>query len=234
MLISGIHNTTLLDYPGKVAATVFTGGCNFRCPFCHNGGLVINAESIMTDAELMKFLRKRKGVLDAVCITGGEPTLQKDLMEILCRIKSLGYSIKLDTNGYNPGVLRNVIDGHLVDYVAMDIKAAPYNYSNATGIKYVDISLIKESAECIMQSGINYEFRTTLVKGIHCKDEMQGISELINGATAYYLQSYKNNDNEIHRISGMNMEYLSFNKEELEEYLNEAKTFSEAYLRGID
>ena len=203
MFILGLTKTTLLDYPEHVAATIFTGGCNFRCPFCHNRDLVLVQESFhalqvtpYTEEGILAFLRKRAGVLTGVCITGGEPTLQKDLPDFLARIKELGLLVKLDTNGYQPNVLRHLLNKRLIDYCAMDIKNSPEKYSVTTGLKSCDLSLIRESVSCLLsQTGyFPYEFRTTVVRELHTKDDMYIISEWLRGASAYYLQSYTDSD----------------------------------------
>lgn len=208
MLILGLNKTTLLDYPEHVAATIFTGGCNFRCPFCHNKDIVFANESLAshqitpyTEEEILAFLRKRAGVLTGVCITGGEPTLQKDLPDFLARIKELGLLIKLDTNGYQPDVLRLLLNKGLIDYCAMDIKNSPEKYAVTTGLNSCNQSFIRESVSCLlsMSGYFPYEFRTTLVRELHTKDDMFVISEWLKGASAYYLQSYTDSEQVITR-----------------------------------
>ncbi|NLL78229.1 MAG: anaerobic ribonucleoside-triphosphate reductase activating protein [Clostridiales bacterium] len=192
MQIHGLNKTTLLDYPGHVAATLFTGTCNFRCPFCHNGDLVICPESqpALSEDEIFAFLNKRKNILTGVCISGGEPTLQPDLTEFIQKIRELGYLVKLDTNGYRPDVLRKLADNRLVDYVAMDIKSGRDGYAQTCGISSFDFSRIEESAHFLMQCGIPYEFRTTVVHELHSDFDFLQIAELIGGCSAYFLQSY--------------------------------------------
>ncbi|MEE1257940.1 MAG: anaerobic ribonucleoside-triphosphate reductase activating protein [Lachnospiraceae bacterium] len=200
MLILGLNKTTLLDYPEHVAATIFTGGCNFRCPFCHNKNLVLPQQTATyTEAEILSFLKKRVGILTGVCITGGEPTLQKDLSDFLARIKDLGYLIKLDTNGYQPDVLHNLLSKNLIDYCAMDIKNSPEKYSITSGLASCDFHLIEESVSCLLSLAEHFpfEFRTTLVREFHNKEDMIAISEWIKGAPAYYLQSYTDSENVI-------------------------------------
>ena len=236
-VISGFLNTTLLDYPGMVATTVFMGGCNFRCPFCHNADLVINPERKYDENEILTFLKKRKGIIDGVCITGGEPTLQKDLLEFVYRIKNLGLKVKLDTNGTNPKVVEQLYEGNLIDYVAMDIKNSEENYFLAAGIDDTEALNVKynimKTISFLMNSGIEYEFRTTLVKGIHTYNDMDEIGKMIKGAKAYYLQSYKAGDNIIAKnTNGINCE--TFSDEELKEFLKRANMFSNAYLRGVE
>ena len=159
---------TLLDFPGRVACTVFLGGCNFRCPYCHNSELFDGtAEPVMDDEKLLAFLQKRKGILDGVCITGGEPTLQPGLEDLLRRIKELGYPVKLDTNGYRPEVLKKLVDEGLVDYVAMDIKNGPDAYGETVGLSRMELSRIEESIRFLTGGAVDYEFRTTVVKELH-------------------------------------------------------------------
>ena len=191
MKISGLQKLTLLDYPGKMACTIFTYGCNFRCPFCHNAMLVTeeNSDNISED-EFFAFLKKRQGILDGVCISGGEPTLQKDLAEFIGKIKAFGYAVKLDTNGSQPEVLRNLIAENLLDYVAMDIKNSPAKYSLTCG-REVDMVPIKESVSIIKESGIDHEFRTTTVRELHTAEDILSLSEWIKGAKRYFLQSFK-------------------------------------------
>lgn len=201
MQIHGFNKTTLLDYPGYVAATVFTGGCNFRCPFCHNAGLVLDptGQERITEEEVLAYLKKRRGILDGVCITGGEPTLQSDLLGFIRQIKGLGYLVKLDTNGYRPQVLWNLLSENLLDYVAMDIKASRENYAVAAGVRNLDISRIEESVAILKSSRISYEFRTTVVKGIHSIDEFEAIGRWLEGSEAYYLQAFRENENLIEK-----------------------------------
>lgn len=197
MQICGFSKTTLLDYPEHVAATVFVGGCNFRCPFCHNAGLVIAPHTFdkITEEEVLAHLKKRRGLLQGVCITGGEPTLQRDLAEFICRVKEFGYLVKLDTNGYLPEVLKALLAENLIDYVAMDIKASPENYALTAGVSNFDLGKISESIEVIKGNKIAYEFRTTVVKGIHTIEEFEEIGKWIAGSRAYYLQSFRESEN---------------------------------------
>ncbi len=213
MKIYGFQKLTLLDYPEHIAATVFTGACNFRCPFCHNGELVLVEKDTpqFSEEEIFAHLNKRKGMLQGVCITGGEPTLQPDLEAFIRRVKDLGYLVKLDTNGYRPDVLKNLLDEELLDYVAMDVKASPANYGVAAGVPGIDLAPIFASIELLKQSNIPYEFRTTVVKGIHVAEEFEEIGKLLAGASAYFIQSYKESDN---ILSPGN--YSSYTKEELE------------------
>lgn len=231
MQIYGFNKTTLLDYPEHVAATVFTGGCNFRCPFCHNGGLVLspNPEERIEEEEVLSYLKKRQGILEGVCITGGEPTLQKDLRDFICKVKDMGYLVKLDTNGYRPQVLWNLMQEGLLDYVAMDIKASKENYAVAAGVEGLDISRIEESVGILKGDKVPYEFRTTVVKGIHSIEEFEEIGQFLAGSRAYYLQQYRENDNVI--VQG----YDAFSKAEMESMaLLARKYIDKVVLRGVE
>lgn len=185
---------TLIDYPGRIAATVFTVGCSFRCPFCHNPELVLvtHNSQLVTNQEkdFFKFLKTRKGKLEGVCITGGEPTIQPDIIKFIKKIKKLDYAVKLDTNGTRPDILKKIIDEKLVDYIAMDIKNQPRRYDETTGTKG-DIERIKLSVNLIMYSRIPYEFRTTVVPGIHVENDLLEIAKWIKGSRAYWLQTYR-------------------------------------------
>lgn len=192
MLIAGLQKLTLLDYPGKTACTVFTPGCNFRCPFCHNAPLVTQAaDNLVSEEEFFAFLSKRKGILDGVCITGGEPTLQKNLLDFMQRIKEQGFLIKLDTNGYRPDILAEIIEKGLADYVAVDIKASPEKYALATGTDDLDFSLIRNSIELLEKSGTAHEFRTTVTDELHSEEDFIKILALFSPDTPYYLQQFK-------------------------------------------
>ena len=199
MLISGLQKLTLLDYPGHVACTVFTGGCNFRCPFCHNAPLVL-PELIGQDTDeerVLSFLRKRQGILDGVAVTGGEPLLHKDMVGFLEKVKALGYKIKLDTNGSFPNRLRELISAGLVDRVAMDIKNAPELYAKTVGLPSLDLAPIERSKELLLRGDVDYEFRTTVVKGLHTGESIIGAAKWIAGAKEYYLQQFKDSGNVI-------------------------------------
>ena len=183
----------MVDFDGKIACTVFTGGCNFRCPFCHNAPLVVgNVKSQQIDCdEVFDYLQKRKGLVDAVCVTGGEPTLQPDLCDFLAKVRDMGYATKLDTNGLRPDVLKEVLDKKLVDFVAMDVKNSPEKYARTVGVNNVDMGKILESMRLLKESGVDYEFRTTAVKGLHAAADFEGIAEGIAGAREYYIQGFK-------------------------------------------
>lgn len=190
MDIHGLQKTTLLDFPGQVACTVFLAGCNLRCPFCHNAPLVCGSPPpLLTQEELFTFLKKRSGILDGVCITGGEPTLRPDLPELIACIRELGYNVKLDTNGSNPAMLRDLMNAGLLDYVAMDIKNAPDRYPvTCGGVDVLDA--VKQSAALLMENNINYEFRTTCVHPLHDTEAMAQIGQWLAGARNYYLQNF--------------------------------------------
>ena len=191
MEIQGLQKLTLLDYPGKVACTLFTGGCNFRCPFCHNKELVVGMPQPALDLEeVMGFLHKRAGLLDGVCITGGEPLLHAELGELLNAIRQLGYSIKLDTNGSRPQFLKTLVAAGLVDYVAMDIKNAPDKYGQTIGLSNFDLGPIEESVQFLLSAAVDYEFRTTVVKELHQASDFVQIGQWIKGAKRYFLQGF--------------------------------------------
>jgi pyruvate formate lyase activating enzyme len=190
MLIAGFEKNSLLDYPGKIASIVFTYGCNLRCSYCHNPELVIEPckkESIISEDEVISYLKLRKSLIDALVITGGEPTLQSDLIPFIYKIKELGCIVKLDTNGVLDSVVKDIMDLNIVDYWAMDIKY-PSEYYDEYGI---DTNAIKHSIEMIMNSGKEYEFRTTYVKGIHSIEDANGIGKMIEGCTNYYIQNFR-------------------------------------------
>lgn len=193
MTIAGLQKTTLLDYPGKVACTVFLSGCNFRCPFCQNSEILTGSggEQI-PEEELFAFLERRRGILDGVCVSGGEPLLG-DVAPLLERIKGLGYSVKIDTNGAFPEKLKELYGRGLVDFVAMDIKNSPQKYEKTAGAR-VDIGKIKESAAFLMESGVGYEFRTTVVKQLHAGEDFVRIGQWLRGAKAYFLQTFRDTE----------------------------------------
>ena len=197
MLIAGLQKLTLLDFPGKTACTVFTPGCNFRCPFCHNALLVtdIDGGTFLDEEEFFSFLNKRKGILEGVAITGGEPTLQRDLPLFIKRIKDLGFLVKLDTNGTNPEMLEALIEEGLVDRVAMDVKNDPSLYGGTAGLKNFDITGVARSRDLLLEGRCDYEFRTTVVKGLHTKESLKGAARWIEGAKEYWLQQYKDSGN---------------------------------------
>ena len=173
-MICGLQKMTLLDFPGKIACTVFLGGCNFRCPFCHNSELFMGKpEKLMEDAEFFKFLSTRKGLLDGVCVSGGEPTLYKNLPEFIGRIKELGFLVKLDTNGYRPEIVKQLVAEGLVDYIAMDVKNSPAKYAQTVGLQTMDLAPIEESLRFLVGGNVDYELRTTLVAQLHDEDAIR-------------------------------------------------------------
>lgn len=196
MKLYGMEKLSLVDYDGFVSATVFTGTCNFRCGFCHNAALVLDSANLdeLPEKEVFDYLKKRKGILEGVCITGGEPTLQKDLPEFCEKIKKLGYSVKVDTNGTNPNVVKLLAENGLADYFAMDIKNDRENYAKIIGFDKYDTSAVEKSVEFFLAGGADYEFRTTLISEYHHAENMAKISEWIRGAEKYFLQRFKSGD----------------------------------------
>lgn len=193
MSFVGIEKLSLVDFDHHMSATLFTRSCNFKCPFCHNSPLVTNIdynEPIIPFSDILSFLRKRKGILDAVVISGGEPTLDKDLVEEIKKIKELGYLVKLDTNGTNPSIVKYLIDNQLIDYVAMDIKNSEERYPLTCGTNHIDMDKIKETISLLINSGIDYEFRTTLIKEFHNLDNIKKMYELIKGCKRLRLQKF--------------------------------------------
>ena len=192
MKISGLLKLSALDYPGKIACTVFTHGCPFRCPFCHNAALVTEKEEEgISEEEFFAFLAKRLRLLDGVAVTGGEPLMRADLPDFLRGIKDMGYLVKLDTNGYYPDALQKCIDAGLVDFIAMDIKNSPAKYAKSCGVEKVDMEKILRCVEIIKNSGVDYEFRTTAVAGLHEDADFPAMGEMIKGAKAWYIQLFK-------------------------------------------
>lgn len=188
--LAGLQKTTFIDYPEKIACIVFTQGCNFRCGYCHNPELFENKEPVLSVPAFFEFLNKRKGKLDGVVITGGEPTLHgKDLIEFIKEVKSFGFLVKLDTNGTHPDVLQELLNENLLDYIAMDVKAPLAKYKTITQTD-IDTKIIKKSIDMIMKSGVDYEFRTTIVKSQLSVEDLRQIGELIQGAKRYYMQKF--------------------------------------------
>ena len=212
MQICCFNKTTLLDFPGRVAATVFTGCCNFRCPFCQNGDLVLHPGQLplFDEEEVLRLLQKRKGILTGVCVTGGEPTLQPDLAVFLKKIKEMGYLVKLDTNGYLPQVLEGLAGEGLLDYVAMDVKSSPGHYAAVAGLPGLQMERIFRSVSFLQSSGLPFEFRTTVVKGLHSAEDFLSIGQWLQGPYPYFLQSYQESDGVISPI------FESFSRQELE------------------
>jgi len=214
MIIKGLQETTLIDYPDKVACTIFTFGCNFRCGFCHNPELIIDDGRLeIKKEEIMRFLDERKKFLDAVCITGGEPTINKDLPDFISDIKSLGYLVKLDTNGSNPEMIGHLIDRNLVDYIAMDIKGPIELYDEIAKVK-VDKEKIKKSVEIIKRKMKNYEFRITLVPGLFEEEHVDMIGKWLGSVKLFYIQKFGNEKNLDKKFNSVQ----PFKKEELEKF----------------
>lgn len=231
MQIHGFNKTTLLDYPGHLASTIFVGGCNFRCPFCHNASLVLNPmeQPTIPTEEIFQVLKKRKGIIEGVCITGGEPTLYPGLIDFIDKIKNLGFLVKLDTNGNNPDLLKDLVKNHSIDYVAMDIKNSPENYGLSIGICDFDTKKVNESISFLLSSSIEYEFRTTVVKELHTFEDFISIGKWIKGAKAYYLQAYKDSGDII--SPGFN----SYSKKTLNDFRESLLPYIETVgIRGID
>lgn len=229
MCIVGLQKLTLLDYPGRVACTVFLQGCNFKCPFCYNSSLIDSPDNnFLSTNDFFDFLDKRKKVLDGVAITGGEPLLNPSIKDFIKKIKEKGFLVKLDTNGSNPSLLKELIEENLVDYVAMDIKNTFEKYPLTTGVN-VEIENIKNSIFLLINSSIDYEFRTTVVKEFHNVEDFKLIGNQIKGAKNYYLQSYQEKDS----VLSKNLHPLS--KDELQACLKVVKEFvNNASIRGID
>ena len=195
MKIHGLQKMTLLDFPGKVACTVFLGGCDMRCPFCHNAELIDGtAPAVMEEEELLAFLKKRTGLLEGVAITGGEPLLRDDTITLMEKIRELGYPVKLDTNGTHPDRLRKILDRGLAAYVAMDIKNSPDRYAVTAGLEKMELAPVRESVSLLMEGRTDYEFRTTVVAELHDEDSFRGIGEWIRNARHYYLQKFTDRD----------------------------------------
>lgn len=231
MRIAGLQKLTLLDYPGMVACTVFTGGCDFRCPFCHNAPLVL-PERLAEDSseeEVLTLLKKRQGVLDGVAVTGGEPLIHDDIDAFLEKIKNLGYKIKLDTNGSYPARLKRIVAAGLVDRVAMDIKNSPRDYGKTVGVPNFDLAPVEESKNFLMENGVEYEFRTTVVKGLHTKESLVKAAQWIAGAREYYLQQFKDSGDVID-IAGLG----PFDEKEMNSLCQAVKEYvPAAKVRGI-
>ncbi|MBQ8178807.1 MAG: anaerobic ribonucleoside-triphosphate reductase activating protein [Clostridia bacterium] len=191
MIIQGLQKLTVLDFPGQVACIVFTAGCSFRCPFCHNATLVKGDGESISEDEVLSYLKKRQGILDGVVITGGEPTIQKDLKQFILKIKNLGYKVKLDTNGYHPEVLEDLLNEGLLDYVAMDIKNSKERYAVTVGLQNIDVLRIERSVELLKNCSIPYEFRVTTMQEFHSEKEFEAIAEWAKGAKKIFIQSFK-------------------------------------------
>ena len=230
MKIHGFQKMTLLDFPGKVACTVFTGGCNLRCPFCHNAALVteIDGESEIKSSEILEFLSKRKGLLDGVAITGGEPLLQSDIKDFIKKIKAMDFAVKLDTNGCYPEKLKDLVGDGLIDYVAMDVKNSPDKYAHTVDVSNFDYSKVKESIDFLKTGIVDYEFRTTVVAEYHSLSDIENIARELSGAKRYFIQNFVDSGN----LIGENLHALD--KSVLEQMKTAAKNFIEnVEIRGI-
>ena len=231
MDIPGLQKVTLLDFPGRVACTVFLAGCNFRCPVCHNASLVthVDPDRNIPEEEILSFLKKRRGVLDGVCITGGEPLLAPGLDRLIREIKDLGYEVKLDTNGSNAERLKTLAGSGMIDYVAMDIKNAPGKYGMTIGIDGYDMSNIFKSVDYLMSGSVPFEFRTTVVREFHKREDFEEIGRWLKGAPAYYLQGFVDSGDVIR--PGLR----AYTKEIMEQALGIVKKYIPAAgLRGVD
>ena len=230
MKIHGLQKMTLLDFPGRVACTVFLGGCDFRCPFCHNFELADGtAQPVMDDEELLAFLKKRRGLLDGVAFTGGEPLLYRELPELLRKIRELGFAVKLDTNGAHPALLRQILEEGLADYVAMDIKNSPAKYAVTCGVERLDMDAIRESISLLMNGVTDYEFRTTVVAEFHEAADFEEMGKLIAGAKRYFLQCFTDRDTV--PFEGLHAP----SAEQLQEYARIARGYvGDVRLRGVD
>lgn len=230
MKIVGLQKLTLLDYPSKTACTVFTGGCNLRCPFCHNSDLVLhhNQTDEIDESTIIDLLKKRKGLLDGICITGGEPMLMKDLPNFLFKLRKLDISIKIDTNGFFPSQLKYIVNSGLCDYIAMDIKNTPEKYAMTVGLNEVDISKPKESIDFLRNCGIDHEFRTTVCKPFHTENDIVKIAMMLGSKEKYFLQSFIDSGKLIGEgISG-------FSPNEMKEMLKKVQRYVPlAQLRGV-
>lgn len=191
MIIRGFQKLTLVDYPAHVGAILFLGGCDFRCPFCQNASLLdAGSEDALSEEDVFSYLKKRKGMLDGVVVTGGEPTVQSDLIPFLSSLKRLGYAVKLDTNGYRPHVMKDAVREGVVDYIAMDIKNSLDNYARTVGISNFDPALIEDSLTFLLENHVEYELRTTVVKELHSDEDFEKIGKMCRGASNYFLQSF--------------------------------------------
>lgn len=220
MIISGLQKTTLLDYPNRVAATIFLGGCNMRCPFCQNYSLLEHPCCNFKPEEILAFLEKRKEILDGVCISGGEPTLHQELPEFLSQIKHLGYDIKLDSNGSKPQVLQSLIEQRLVDYVAMDVKGPLTSYSRFCGGDFADTEAVSHSINLLKSNRIPYEFRTTVAKGLHSREDILALGNLLEHSQTLYLQNFiPSNDVPDKTLQSFTLEELAQMKELLHPFI---------------
>ncbi len=223
----GIDKFSLLDFEDRISCVLFCKPCNYRCPFCHNGTTVLEAETVIPFEDILEYLESRKGLIDAVVVSGGEPTLMPDLKEKIIKLKQLGFLIKLDTNGTNPEVVKDLYENHLIDYVAMDIKNSFVKYAMTVGVKNAFLDKISQTIKFLMTSGIDYEFRTTLIDEFHNEQDMRDISETIKGAKRLYLQKY------VDRESCIAHGYHEVSKEKAERFVDILKgSIEQVALRG--
>lgn len=230
MILHGLQKMTLLDYPGRVACTVFTGGCNFRCPFCHNARLVtdLSGSANIDEEEIFRFLATRRGLLDGVCVTGGEPLLTPDIVPFIKRVREMGFAVKLDTNGSFPARLKELVSSGLVDYVAMDVKNSREKYALTAGVPHFDIAPVEESVRYLLEKHVDFEFRTTVVKELHTPADIEAVTAWIQGAPRYFLQNFADSGN----LIGEGFSPLS--REELNVLLEVARRrIPQTELRGV-
>ena len=230
MKIYGLQKMTLLDFPGRIACTVFLGGCDMRCPFCHNSELAAGtAEPVMEEETLLTFLKKRQGMLDGVAVTGGEPLLGEAALELLRKIRALGYPVKLDTNGTHPDRLRRAVEEGLVQYCAMDVKNSPERYGETAGVPGMDLGPVRESVAFLLEGRTDYEFRTTVVREFHDADSFRAIGSWVHGAKRFALQKFADRDT----VPFGNLHAAP--REKMQEYLEIARrTVPDTRLRGVD
>ena len=231
MRICGLQKLAMVDYPGKLATTVFTGGCNLRCPFCHNAPLVLSPEENpqLSQEEVLDFLSSRKGLLDGVVLSGGEPLLQSGAADFLSRVRQLGFAVKLDTNGCFPDALEQILSAGLVDYVAMDIKNRPEKYPQTVGLPAFDLAPVRKSVQLLMSSGIDFEFRTTVIREFHTVDDIRAIGQWLHGAPRYSLQQFVDSGN----LVGSGCHGLG--PSEMQALADAARPFfGQVSLRGVD
>lgn len=230
MLLCGLQKLSMVDFPAKLAATVFTGGCNLRCPFCHNALLVTRLEETeaLTESEVLDFLSSRKNLLDGVVLTGGEPLLHADAIDFLQKVRDLGFAIKLDTNGFFPERLSQILSAGLADYVAMDIKASPQGYAAACGMDSLDLTPVRESIQLLQHADVEFEFRTTAVRELHSQEDFLSIGEWLQGSPQYFIQNFVDSGNLIHQG------FHSFEVEELQGFAALLTPFFDRVeLRGV-
>ena len=233
MLIKGLQKLTLLDFPERMACTVFTFGCNLRCPFCHNASLVLSEradDTLISEEEFFSFLQKRRGILEGVCVTGGEPTLQPDLPAFIRRIRDLGFAVKLDTNGARPATLKALLDEGILDYVAMDVKNSLSKYPETVGIPALDTTPFEESMDLLMEGRIPFEFRTTLVNGLHTPESVAEMGARLAGDERFFLQTFEDSGD---LIAGEESALAAFTPDETRELLGILRHYvPNAQIRG--